>query len=162
MKWLPVQLLLLLHILLIVVWLGFDLVVFSLSVSLLKRDISPARRLERAHVAEVLDRWVLIVFLLTLPVGFWLAYLKGWSVFETPWLMLKLIVMGVIILLAFVLLTGSAGTTAILKKLEDGDGNADELEADLRKRVIGLAPSALLIHLSIVAMIFIALNPNRW
>lgn len=145
------------HVLLIVVWLGFDLVVFSLSLSLLKRELPAVVRLDRAHVAEVIDRYVLYAFLLTTPIGVWLTYLKGWSLMATPWLATKLILYGFIILMAIRILTGAAGTKQILQKLADGEGNAEEQESKLRQNVVGMAPYALALHLSIAAIIFIAL-----
>ncbi len=60
------------HVLCIIVWLGADLVVFSLSMSLLKRHLPIAIRVERAHIAEMVDKWVLRSFLLTMPVGIYL------------------------------------------------------------------------------------------
>lgn len=151
------DLVLFVHVLLIVVWLGFDLVVFSLSLSLLKRELPAVVRLDRAHLAEVIDRCVLYAFLLTTPIGVWLAYLKGWPLMATPWLGVKLILYGLIILMAIRILTGATGTKQILQKLADGGGNAEEQEASLRQNVIGMAPYALALHASIAGIIFIAL-----
>jgi hypothetical protein len=156
------DLLILLHVLLVVVWLGFDFVVFALSLSLLKRELSPTIRLERAHLAEVIDKYVLIAFLATMPLGVLLTYLRGWSVAATPWLGLKLIFFGVIVLLAIRILTGAAGTTQTLKQLVAGAGEAETLEVRLRQNVIGMAPYALGLHLCIIVMIFLAQTRGNW
>lgn len=145
------------HILLIVIWLGFDLVVFSLSMSLLDRGLSAAVRLDRAHLAEVYDRYVLYAFLLTTPTGLLLTWLRGWPLTATPWLSLKLVFYGLIIVMAIRILTGAAGTRQILQGLADGTGPAEELESRLRANVVGMAPYALALHASIAAIIFIAL-----
>lgn len=151
------DLVLFVHVLLIVVWLGFDLVVFALSLSLLDRALPALIRLDRAHLAEVIDRYVLYAFLLTTPVGLWLTRLRGWSLTGTPWLSAKLILYGFIILMAIRILTGASGTKQILQQLADGAGDAEEHETRLRKNVIGMAPYALALHACIAAIIFIAL-----
>ena len=156
------DLLILLHVLLIVVWLGFDFVVFAWSLSLLKRELAAAIRLERAHLAEVIDKYVLIAFLLTMPIGLMLAYLRGWSVATTPWLGLKLIFFGVVILLAIRILTGAAGTTQTLKQMVAGEGERELLESKLRQNVIGMAPYAVGLHLCLIVMIFIAQTRGSW
>jgi hypothetical protein len=156
-----VDLLHLFHVFLIVVWLGFDLIVFAFSMSLLKTELSPAIRLERAHLAEVIDRYVLIAFVLTIPVGLTLAYNKGWSLASLPvipWLRLKLTIFSIVILLAIRLLTGASATTGILRKLVAGEGNSVELESQLRANVIRLAPYAIAIHLCLLGMIFVSLT----
>jgi hypothetical protein len=156
-----VDLLHLFHVFLIVVWLGFDLIVFAFSLSLLKTELSPALRLERAHLAEVIDRYVLIAFVLTIPVGLTLAYSKGWSLASLPvipWLRLKLTIFSIVILLAIRLLTGASATTGILRKLAAGEGNSVELESQLRANVIRLAPDAIAIHLCLLGMIFVSLT----
>jgi hypothetical protein len=145
------------HVLLIVVWLGFDLVVFSLSLRLLNRKLPAVVWPDRAHVAEVIDRYVLCAFLLTTPIGVWLARLNGWSLMANPWLATKLILYGFILLMALRILTSTAGTKPILQNLVDGAGNAEEHELRLRKKVIGLAPYALALPVSIAAIIVIAL-----
>ncbi len=154
--------LILLHVLLIVVWLGFDFVVFALSLSLLKRELPAAIRLERAHLAEVIDQYVLIAFLATMPMGLTLAYLRGWSVATTPWLGLKMIFFGVIILLAIRILTGAAGTTNTLKQMVAGEGEIELLEGKLRQNVIGMAPYAVGLHLCLIVIIFIAQTRGNW
>ena len=159
---LPTELLLLFHVLLAVVWLGCDFVVFWLSLSLLNREIPALIRADRAHVAEVIDRYVLISMVLMMPCGVLLAYVKGWPLMATPWLTLKLAVFGIIVLLAIILLTGASGTLGLLKKLAAGAGDAEELEAQVRKNVVGLAPAAIAIHLSLIAVIFIALTRGMW
>lgn len=156
------DLLILFHVLLIVVWLGFDFVVFALSMSLLKRELPATIRLERAHLAEVIDKYVLIAFLLTMPIGAWLAYLRGWSVAMTPWLGLKMIFFGVIILLAIRILTGAAGTTQTLKQMVSGEGDNEMLESKLRQNVIGMVPYALGLHVCIIINIFIAQTRGNW
>jgi hypothetical protein len=162
MSWLT-DLLLLFHVFCVIVWLGCDLVVFCLSLSTLKRDLPTLVRADRAHVAEVIDRYVLYAYLLTMPVGMLLAYSRGlWPIINWDWLILKLALFGVVLMLAVVLVTGAAGTTQTLKKLAAGEGDAEELEAKLRKGVIGLAPWALAIHFSILAVAFIALTRGRW
>jgi hypothetical protein len=91
-----------------------------------------------------------------------LTYLRGWSVAATPWLGLKLIFFGVIVLLAIRILTGAAGTTQTLKQLVAGAGEAETLEARLRQNVIGMAPYALGLHLCIIVMIFLAQTRGNW
>jgi hypothetical protein len=160
-----VDLLHLFHVLLIVVWLGFDFVVFAFSLSLLKQELAPALRLERAHLAEVLDRWVLIAFVLTIPVGLMLAYYKGWALAMLaviPWLRYKLMIFAVVVLLAIRLLTGASATTGILRQMVAGEGNQVELESQLRANVIRLAPYAIAIHLCLIAMIYVALTRGSW
>lgn len=160
-----IDLLHLFHVFLIVVWLGFDLIVFALSLSLLKQELAPAIRLERAHLAEVIDRWVLIAFVLTIPVGLTLAYYKGWALAMLaviPWLRYKLTIFAIVVLLAIRLLTGASATTSILRQLVAGEGNQVELETQLRANVIRLAPYAIAIHLCLMAMIFVALTRGDW
>lgn len=160
-----VDLLHLFHVFLIVVWLGFDLIVFALSMSLLKNELPPAIRLERAHLAEVIDRWVLIAFVLTIPVGLTLAYYKGWALpmlTTIPWLRVKLMIFGIVLLLAIRLLTGASATTNILRQMATSDEQRDEREGQLRANVIRLAPYAIAIHLCLMAMIFVAITRGRW
>jgi hypothetical protein len=147
------------------VWLGFDFVVFSFSMSLLKQELAPAVRLERAHLAEVLDRWVLIAFVLTLPVGLTLAYYKGWPlamIAVIPWLRIKLMIFAIVILLAIKLLTGASATTGILRQMVAGEGKQRDLESQLRANVIRLAPYAIAIHLCLIAIIYVALTRGSW
>ncbi len=155
------DLLLLFHVLCVIVWLGCDFVVFFLSLSLLDRKLPAVVRADRAHVAEVIDRYVLYSYLLTMPVGLTLAYWRGWwPLWAMPWLMLKLVVFGVIILLAIVLVTGAAGAGQTLKQIAAGAGDVEALEAKLRKGVIGLAPWAVAIHLALLLAVFIAITPR--
>ncbi|MBI1761026.1 MAG: hypothetical protein HYR56_06270 [Acidobacteria bacterium] len=158
------DLLLLFHLLCVIVWLGCDFVVFFLSLSLINRQLPAVVRADRAHVAEVIDRYVLYSYLLTMPVGLGLAYWRGWwPIWAMPWLMLKLVVFGVIILLAIVLVTGAAGAGLTLKQIAAGAGDIEALEAKLRKGVIGLAPWAAAIHLAILVAVFIAITPRgKW
>ncbi len=162
MDWLP-DIVLLIHVFLAIVWLGCDLVVFSLSLSLLNRELPAVVRADRAHIAEVIDKYVLIAYILTIPVGALLAYQRGfWPITAIPWLMLKLALFGVIILLAIAILTGASGTTTTLTQIVAGEDDTEALEAKLRKGVIGMAPVALGIHFSIVAIIFIAITRSHW
>lgn len=151
------DIILFLHVLVIICWLGFDFIVFWLSMSLLKRELPPVVRLDRAHLAEVIDRYVLYAMLITTPLGAYLAYIKGWPLMATPWLSIKLIFYGVVILMAIMILTGAAGTKQVLQRIADGEGDREENEARLRKNVIGMAPYAIVLHVSIAAMVFIAL-----
>lgn len=155
------DLLLLFHLLCVIVWLGCDFVVFFLSLSLLNRALPVAVRADRAHVAEVIDKYVLYSYLLTMPVGVALAYWRGWwPLWAMPWLMLKLVVFGVIILLAIALVQGASGAGLTLKQIAAGAGDVEALEAKLRKGVIGLAPWAAAIHLAILIAVFIAITPR--
>jgi len=147
---------------LIIIWLGGDLVVFFLSMSLLKRELPIAIRLDRAHIAEQIDRWVLVAFVLTIPVGLSLSYLVGYPIFDTPWLTLKLFFFGLIILMAIMILTGAAETTQMLKQIAAATGDVTQLEARLRRRILIMAPPALCIHLCILIIAFIALTRDRW
>ncbi|RMG50884.1 MAG: DUF2269 family protein [Acidobacteria bacterium] len=156
------DLLLLIHVLLIVVWLGGDLVVFWLSMSLLNRERPIAVRLDRAHIAEEIDRWVVIALLLTIPIGFSLAHMSGYRLFETPWLSLKLAFFGIILLVGIGILTGAAGTTQTLERIAERQGDVEALEARLRRRILVMAPPAVTIHVCIVIIIFIALTKYRW
>jgi len=143
-------------------WLGMDLVVFALSLSLLNRGLPILTRVERAHIAEKIDYWVLVAFVLTLPIGLVLARLKAWPLLDTPWLTLKLAFFGIITLIAVAILTGAAGTPKTLKPVSGGGGDIEALEARLRTGVIVMAPLALTIHLSILMMVFITLNQGLW
>lgn len=154
--------LLLIHVLLVVVWLGCDFVVFSLSMSLLRRELPVEIRLDRALLAEKFDNWVLSAFMLMIPTGIALAWVNGYPLFRTPWLNVKLIFFGIIILITISIFTGAGGTTGLLKKMKAGEGSLEDLEMQLRKRVIALAPPVLVIHACIIIMIFIALSPGRW
>ena len=80
------DLLLLFHLLCVIVWLGCDFVVFFLSLSLLNRRLPAVVRADRAHVAEVIDKYVLYSYLLTMPVGLALAYWRGWWPVWAKWL----------------------------------------------------------------------------
>lgn len=55
------------------------------------------------------------------------------------------------------ILTGAAGTKQVLQRIADGEGDREENEARLRENVIGMAPYAVALHVSIAAMVFIAL-----
>jgi len=151
-----------LHVVLIIVWLGTDVVVFFLSLSVLNRSLPLAIRLDRAHVAEQIDRWVVISFLLTMPLGLALTHMGGYSILETPWLRLKVIFFGIIILVSIGIITGATGTTQSLKRIAAGEGDIEALEAQLRRRVLVMAPPVLLIYACVLANIFIALNRHRW
>jgi hypothetical protein len=152
------------HVLLIVVWLGTDFIVFALSWSLKNRDLPVEVRLDRARLAHRFDMWVTRAFLLTPIVGLGIAWAKWGSLlplFTTPWLALKLALMGVIFILAVLLIAGSAGTTDLLEEIRDASGDADALEDQLRRRVNRLAYPALTLHVLLAAMILIALTGSR-
>lgn len=156
------ELLVLFHVFLVIVWLGTDLVVFCLSLSLLDKRLPILIRLDRAHVAEVIDSWVLKSFLLTIPLGLLLVYLSGQSLSRSPWLALKLSFFGCIVVISIAILTGAGGTRQTLEKIAAGAGDADALEAHLRKRVLVMAPPVLFIYALILLILFISLNPGRW
>ncbi len=161
-EWLG-EFLLLFHVFLFVIWLGFDLVVFSLSMSMRNRSLPIAVRVDRAHIAETLDFYVTVSYALVIPTGLALAYLRGWwPIWNIPWLMAKLIVFGVVVLLAVVLVLGASGSGQILKKIAAGEGDVEALEAQLRNGIHRLAPWALAIHLSILLTAFVALSPRGW
>ena len=152
------------HVFAVIVWLGFDLIVFSLSMSLLNRELSIDVRVERATLAERIDWWVLVAFMGTFPLGLAISMMRGSSLFGTSWLSLKLVFYGIIVLIAMVILTGAGSTSAILRRIaEVGSGDEREaLEAQLRRRVLWLAPPVLLIFFCILANLYIALNPYRF
>ncbi|NOT63110.1 MAG: hypothetical protein HOP19_23120 [Acidobacteria bacterium] len=157
------ELLLLFHVFLFVIWLGSDLVVFSLSMSLRNRALPIAVRLDRSHIAEQLDFYVLVSYVLAMPTGLALAYLRGWwPIASIPWLMAKLIVFGVVVILAVVLVLGASHSGMILKKIAAGEGDVEALENQLRSGIHRLAPWALAIHLSILLTAFVALSPRGW
>ena len=157
------ELLLLFHVFLFVIWLGFDLVVFSLSLSMRNRNLPIAVRVDRAHIAETLDFYVTVSYALVIPTGLALAYLRGWwPIWNIPWLMAKLVVFGVVVILAVVLVLGASGSGQILKKIAAGDGDTEALEAQLRSGIHHLAPWAAAIHLSILLTAFVALAPRGW
>ena len=156
------ELLILLHVVLIAIWLGFDLVVLTLSLSVLKRTLPLPIRLERAHLAEMIDKCALIAFLATMPLGVLLTYLRGWLVAATPWLGMKLIFFGVIFLLVMPILTSTARTTQTLKQMIAGKGEIETLEGKLRNHVLRMAPYALGLHLCIILMIFLAQTRGNW
>ena len=156
------EILVLLHVLLVIVWLGTDLVVFSLSMSLLNRKLPIAIRVDRAHVAEKIDRWVLKSFLLTVPVGLVLVRLGHYSVVRTPWLGLKLACFGLIVVISVAILTGAGGTTQTLERIAAGGADSQLLEARLRTRVLAMAPPVLIIYALILFILFVSLNPGRW
>jgi Predicted integral membrane protein (DUF2269) len=152
------SLVILFHVLCIIVWLGADLVVFSLSLSLLKRKLPIAIRVERAHIAELVDKWVLRSFLATMPVGLYLLYSRGIQPFDSPWMSMKLALFGIIILMAITMLTGAAGTTQTLRKIETGGGDVERLEASLRSRVIWLAYPVLVVYTCILAILYLMIE----
>jgi len=152
------------HVLLIVVWLGTDFIVFALSWSLKNRDLPAEVRLDRARLAQRFDLWVLRAFLLTPIVGLGIAWARWGSLlplFTTPWLALKLALMGVVFLLAVVLIAGAAGTTEMLEQIRDGSGDVEALEEQLRRRVNRLAVPALSLHVLLAVMILIGLTGSR-
>ena len=146
------------HVLLIVVWLGVDLAVFSLSMGSIDRRQSMAVRMDRARTAQRFDNWVLKVFLLTTPLGLILVWIRGWELFATPWLSLKVALMGLIFLIAVLLVAGAAGTTTLLERISKDPAGSEALEAQLRRRVIRLAYPVWLLYSIIAVMIFIALS----
>ena len=146
------------HVLMVVVWLGVDLAVFALSMGSIDRSQPIAARIDRARMAERFDGWVLKVFLLTTPLGLILVWIRGWDLFATPWLALKVALMGLIFLIAVLLVAGAAGTTALLERIAQGPPNAEALESQLRQRVLRLAPPVWILYSIIAVMIFIALG----
>jgi hypothetical protein len=77
-------------------------------------------------------------------------------------LRLKVIFFGIIILVSIGIITGATGTTQSLKRIAAGEGDIEALEAQLRRRVLVMAPPVLLIYACVLANIFIALNRHRW
>ena len=153
------ELLLLFHVFLMVVWLGADLIVFALSLSVRNRKLPAIVRADRAHIAESIDLYVTLSYVLVIPTGLALAYLRGWwPIWAMPWLMAKLAVFGIVIILAVVLVLGATGSGAILKKIAAGEGDSEALEAQLRQGIHRLAPWAIAIHLSILLTAFVALS----
>lgn len=158
------ELLILIHIILVIVWLGVDFVVFSLSFSLLKRELPIEVRLDRARLADKFDGWVVSASMAIIPTGIALAWLGGHKLFIAPWLAFKLFFFGIILLIMIWIFAtaGTEGTVALLKSIQSGEGNLEDLETKLRKRVIFYAPPVLAIHACIIAMIYIAMNPGKW
>lgn len=145
------------HLLFIIVWLGTDLAVFGLSFSALNRSLPIAIRIDRVKVAQTIDRYVLIAFLLTTPVGLALAWARDLAVFDSPRLTAKLALMAVIFLLAVLILTGAAGTTQLLERIAAASATErDGLEAELRRRVITMAYPVLAIYALMIVMIAIS------
>jgi hypothetical protein len=137
------DLLLVAHLFFIVIWLGGDLVVFGLSLSLLDRKLPIAVRLDRAGLVEYLDRWVVYAYLVTLPLGVGLAWARGWwPIVAVPWLLAKVTVIGVLLLLAVKLIAGATGASQLLQQIAAAEDQAETLEAELRQRIRGLAPYA--------------------
>lgn len=157
-------LLLWIHVILIVVWLGCDFVVFSLSWSLMNRELAIDVRLDRARLAQKFDMWVTKAFLITPFVGLALVYLK-WrhlaAMVMLPWMVWKLILFAVILVMAILLIAGAAGTTGVLQAIKEGEGDEEELEQTLRKRVINLAYPAIALHILLAVIIVIALVGNH-
>jgi hypothetical protein len=145
------------HLLFIIVWLGTDLAVFGLSFSALNRSLPIAIRIDRVKVAQTIDRYVLIAFLSTTPVGLALAWARDLAVFDSPRLTAKLALMAVIFLLAVLILTGAAGTTQLLERIAAASATErDGLEAELRRRVITMAYPVLAIYALMIVMIAIS------
>ncbi|MBT3502709.1 MAG: hypothetical protein HOB40_09210 [Candidatus Marinimicrobia bacterium] len=163
MDWLTI-LVLWIHILFVVVWLGSDFVVFSLSWSLMNRDLPIDVRLDRAKLAQKFDMWVTKVFLATPVIGLVLAWLR-WRSFSPlitlPWMNYKLILFGVILIMAIILITGAAGTVGVLQDIKDGKGDEESNEALLAKRVKELAYPAITLHILLALIIIIALVGSR-
>ena len=156
------DLLVLVHVLLVVFWLGIDVVVFGLSMSLLNRATPIALRIDRAEVAQRIDAWVLRSFLLTVPLGLVIARLRGLDVFATPALALKIALMAVMFMLAVAMITGASGTTAALKRIAERPPDMETLEAELRLRVVLMAYPVQAVYLLVVVSRFVALTPGRW
>jgi len=150
------------HVLLIVVWLGVDLAVFTLSFGSLDRTQPIAVRLDRARMAERFDFWVLKAFLLTTPLGLLLLRFRGYDLFATSWLSLKVAMMGVIFIIAVgvIAVAGAGGTTAALERIAEQPADVERLERELRDRVIRLAYPIWALYLTLIAMIFVALT--KW
>ena len=152
------------HVLLIVVWLGSDFIIFNLSFSLLKKDLPIDVRIDRAKLAHKYDMWVTKSFLLTPIIGLMLAYLRWRSfdpLFMLEWMSLKLTLFGIILLLAVMLITGASGTVQILEDIKSKSDQKELLEIKLRKRVINLAYPALALHFLIAMIIIIALTGSK-
>jgi hypothetical protein len=159
---LAADLLVLVHVLLIVLWLGIDVVVFGLSMSLLNRGTPIALRIDRAEIAQRIDAWVLKSFLLTMPLGAAIAWLKGYDIFATPFLALKIAVMALIFILAVFMLTGASATTAQLRRIASDPPDREAIEADLRWRIIAMAYPVQGVYALVILNVFIALTPGRW
>jgi|TARA_Y100000310_G_scaffold253669_1_gene260563 hypothetical protein len=130
----------------------------------MNRELPIDVRLDRARLAQKFDYWVMKAFLITPFVGIVLTYLK-WSSFEgvfyRPWMNVKLIFFGIILIMAVLLVAGAAGTTGILEAIKNKEGDKEKLEKSLRKRVINLAYPAITLHILLAAIIIIALVGNH-
>ncbi len=80
------DLLVLVHILLLVYWLGTDLGVFYSHFYVLRRDLSPQTRAVAAKIMLALDLSPRVCLVLMLPVGLTLAGWSGLSPLAGPWL----------------------------------------------------------------------------
>ena len=156
------DLLVLVHVLLVIFWLGTDVVVFGLSMSLLNRSTPIAIRIDRAQVAHVIDGWVLKSFLLTVPVGLTIAWLRGLDVLATPALALKVALMAVMFVLAVFMITGASATASQLQRIAQRPPDEEAIEADLRRRVIRMAFPVQAVYLLVIVSLFVALTPARW
>jgi len=150
------------HVLLVIVWLGLDFAVFTLSMGTIDRKQPIVVRIDRARMAERFDFWVLKAFLVTTPLGLVVAHIRGYDFVSESWIALKISIMGLIFFIALVLISGAAGTSVLLQRIADckTPEQAEKLEQSLRRRVIGLAYPVWVLYLCIMANVFIGLT--KW
>jgi uncharacterized membrane protein len=151
------------HALTVAAWLLFDFIVYWLHFDIKNPKVELAARLERAHIMHAIDRIVLYVFILTLPVGIILCFLTDTPLFTTTWLNWKHLMYAVIIIAAILLIPISGTAIRNLKAIEAGAPNVDELNTEIRRDMnIGM-PFVFLIWISIIGMSLISVfNLKHW
>lgn len=152
-----VKTLLVAHLLLIIFWLGTDVVVLALSLSVRRPTLPIQVRIDRARVAARVDRVVLWTFLLTWIVGIGLMRARGYPFFALDWLNIKHALYGLIVFMAVILLSVSGDTVKQLEEIAASPPNADELERKLYRRIVGFAPVVLAIYGCIIANIAVTI-----
>lgn len=153
------------HVLSLIFWLGPDIVVLYLSFAARDRSASPEIRLERLRIARIADTVVKYAWqtafvtgaILFLGTGSTQAYLNN------PWFVAKLGGAALVLLVIFTL-----RRTSVVGKLRAaiaaeaaGDDNIEELRAEVAKRTPRSRALVLSIWVLFITMLFLALKARK-
>ena len=139
------------HALMAATWLLFDFVVFWLHFKVKDADAPIDERLERARVMHGIDTVVAYVFLLMFPTGLLLCWLTRTPVFSSGWLSWKHLMYAVIVADALYLLPISGAALKNLRLIKANSVNADELNAEIRRKMNQAMPAVWLVWVLVFA-----------
>ena len=140
------------HALMAAAWLLFDFLVYWLHFDVKNEKVPLGNRIERARIMHGIDSIVGVIFLLMLPTGIALCFITDTRLFTTDWLNWKHALYAVVIVDALYLIPISGTTLKNLRAIEQGAGNAAELNAQIKRNMNKAMPAVFLVWALVFAI----------